>query len=479
MKYFKLYILLLSFSTIAGCKKYLEEEPSRNTAIKTVEQLEGLMNNTNIFRTDGSRVFIPNNATDHAELPSDWPGTDDIFAYTFSMDGAAVNNHPYNQLYSQIFTANVVLTYADEVDGDEALKKELKAGAYFYRAYNHWYLANHYCLPYARGKNENELGITLKRSTSYEEPARRATLKQTYDFILSDLNEAMKTPRDEVDPKMPWRVSKKAVAAFLSRVQLGIGNYDEALAHANTALASTTAQLVDFRTIKAGPVVIYKNPADTLRYSELYNWFPDQWLFWQEFYLPRTGLMSTRIPSPGLLSLYDTANDLRFKWFMIPKFNRVRGSSIPYYGYFGGFGNYVPTGPTVAEMLLNKAEVLARKGDVDGAMEAVNTLRAKRMNTPAPLSATDKDDAIKKVLDERRREMPFAMRWFDLRRFSVNDYPADDVTVTRTWWKVTGTTIDRTATQTYTLAPGDRKWAFPIPNLEIEMSNGAVQQNTY
>ena len=481
MKFFTLYISLLVCITISGCKKYLEEEPARQASIKTADQLETLVNNATFFAQDNVNLFL-GNCTDHTELPSDWRIDNDIFYYTFNIDqiAANLNERTYSGMYRQIFNANVVLTYAGEVDGDADLKEELKADAHFIRAYCYWFLANTYCMPYAQGKNEQEPGMTLKKSTDYEEPLQRSTLQQTYDLILADLTEAMKIAREDVDPKMPWRVSKKAVEALLSRIHLFMGNYDEALTHTNNALASTTAQLVDFHTIKAGNPGIYTNPRDTLKYSELNDWRADKWLYWKEFYITRVSQVTSPVPSQGLLSLYDQNNDLRFKWFMIPKYNRVNGSTIPYYGYFFfNSGSYIPTGPTVAEMLLNKAEILARKGDVAGAMDAVNILRAKRMNTAAPLSATDTDDAIKKVLDERRRELPFSFRWFDIRRFSVNNYPADDVTVSRTYWNVTGNTVDRTATQVYTIPSGSRMWTLPVPNLEIAQSKGVIQQNQY
>jgi hypothetical protein len=132
MKLFTLFILLLSFAIISGCKKYLEEEPARQSSIKTAEQLETLVNNATFFAQDQVNWFL-GNLTDHTELPSDWPYNDDIFNYTFHTEAIAanLNERTYSGMYRQIFNANVVLTYADEVEGDEALKKELKADAHF------------------------------------------------------------------------------------------------------------------------------------------------------------------------------------------------------------------------------------------------------------------------------------------------------------------------------------------------------------
>jgi molybdopterin-guanine dinucleotide biosynthesis protein A len=140
-------------------------------------------------------------------------------------------------------------------------------------------------------------------------------------------------------------------------------------------------------------------------------------------------------------------------------------------------GRNAPTGPTVAEVLLNKAEALARKNDAGAAMDAVNILRLKRMSTYIALTAADKNDAIKKVLEERRREMPFVMRWYDIRRLSVNDHPADDIAVTRDFFNVSITGIDVNTPKTYTL--DSKRYLLPLNGVEIDASKGQLTQNPY
>jgi len=100
------------------------------------------------------------------------------------------------------------------------------------------------------------------------------------------------------------------------------------------------------------------------------------------------------------------------KWFMIPYGGRRFSIVNPVLFLYVVFddGRYIPTGPTMAEMWLNKAEALARKG-IWAAHSGGNTLRAQRMNTSAPLTAIDAADALTQILQERRREMPFSMRW--------------------------------------------------------------------
>lgn len=115
-------------------------------------------------------------------------------------------------------------------------------------------------------------------------------------------------------------------------------------------------------------------------------------------------------------------------------------------GYVFFFKDRIPSGPTVAEMILIKAECQAREGDYTAAMNTVNLLRAKRMSNDAPrtvinLSAESPKEAISQILAERRREMPFTMRWFDIRRFNNNDYPDDDVILTKEFYPYTNSSI--------------------------------------
>lgn len=501
MKILKLLLFIGVFLPLAGCKKFLAEEPLKQTSIQTADQLEALINNAQQFAYDGTPGNGGQNgsagySTDDTEIPlqdfRNYPSgkwtIDNLYYYTFKTDeiiGLSSDN-VWNGEYKKIFTANLVLINADKVTGDAALKNELKADAHFIRAYSYWVLVNHFCLPYTNSsKDVAGLGLPLKQTTDYEEPFDRATLKQTYDLIETDLKEAQKTTRDDVDLTKPWRVSKKAVEAFMSRYYLFLGNYDESLIHTNNALTSANAALVDFHTFATGTPDNYTNPTATLAYSELNDWQANKHLYWKEFYYPHYSYQSSQwlLPSTALRSLYDQSNDLRFKWFMIPNSNRRFGmlATPPgLYRYSVFFdGRYIPTGPTVAEMLLNKAEILARKGDIINAMIAVNTLRAKRMNTAAPLTAIDQADAIAKALEERRRELPFSFRWYDIRRFSVNDYPADDVTVTHTFFKVNVGSVDTTVTQTYTLSPGSKRYAVPINGVEIMASKGVITQNQY
>jgi len=77
------------------------------------------------------------------------------------------------------------------------------------------------------------------------------------------------------------------------------------------------------------------------------------------------------LPSTELLNLYDQANDRRYEFHIVENYSYYFGSNTPTNGlpgYVFFFKDKIPSGPTTAEMLLIKAESLARTGDVAGAL---------------------------------------------------------------------------------------------------------------
>lgn len=480
-------ILVLIAFTFVGCKKFLEEEPKKQVTIQTVEHLDALLNNATAFVNDGgnrSAIF----STDDTEIPMEaYKNSPNRFAlenlhhYVFGTDDveSLTTDAFWTTEFKIIFTANLVLYYVDKVTGSAEDKIRIKADAHFIRAFSNWNLANNYCLPYSKA-NEKAMGLPLKKSLAYDESLERKSLKETYDFIMEDLIEAEKTNVEEVDPLKPWRISKKGIHAFMSRYYLMMGEYDKSLEYAEKAMLSQKVKLYDFKTIVAGTPNVYANPSVTLVNSEMHNWDASKFLYWPEHYFARFSYTGNqwRIPSKELIALYDKDNDLRYKWFMIPNSNRrflVMAPEMYRYNVFSD-GRYAPVGPSIAEMLLNKAEVLARKKDMSGAMAALKVLRDSRFSTSVPLQG---NDALKLVLEERRREMPFTMRWLDIRRFSVNEDPSDDVVVKRKFFKVNPTFVDMNEVVDYVLPNGSSRYATPINGIELDLSQGQIKQNNY
>ena len=497
IKSFSYSMLLATALLMGGCKKFaddfLDTPPSKSTGIQitTTAQLDALFDNHNSLGQEGGGAVRLYGTDDYNFSPASVNGN--FFHNNFPTiaigvwDRVKMENNPNSDWASQwakVFTANLVLTQADKVTGPQSDKDRLKAEAHFVRAFAYWVLANTYCLPYTDA-NQNEPGLPLKISTSFEEDLTRASLAKTYEFIEADLTEALKItdPIIKSGRFTSWRANVAGVNAFAARYYLMRGNYPLAEQYATTSLNAYNT-LVDFNSEMSFSAAL------PLNFPSMVNQPADP-VNWKEFTSFR--LMATQYvePSAELLELYSTdgtvasrQNDLRYKYLVVEGGAALYGLPAPFmYVQFGL--QYLMSGTTVGETVVTKAEAQARQNKVAEAIATVNVLRSKRMDAQlAPalrdLSATNPAEALLKILQERRRELPFAIRWFDLRRLNNNETPADDVTITRQMYQYNDSGIAPSLPMaTYTLAPGSRKYAVMIPQADIYSSQGVIKQNSY
>lgn len=198
------------------------------------------------------------------------------------------------------------------------------------------------------------------------------------------------------------------------------------------------------------------------------------------------------LASQELVNLYDREIDLRYTNFY------VKNGLIDYWVY--GFNDeciyhqfssrnqwgqqmdvFVGASPTVAEMYLTKAEAMVRTGAWNEAMDIVNDLRKNRFSTNSnySITANNQREALTQILNERRREMPFVMRWYDIRRFAFNETPEDDVELRRTFYTIENGEVDFNTKKEYVLPVKSKRYAQPILTSEIQRSHGQIQQNQY
>lgn len=496
--------LLLMFTS---CNDFLSEKPDKSTSLvpTSADQLEYLFNGYSSFYSEGARA---------AYMSADTYGLltelEDAKANIYSIANVEFATWDKEYLindgregyfsgeYKKIFTANMVLLYLPKVSGSAEQKAQLEKEAKFVRAYSLWNLAQTYCLPYTDA-NKGELGMTIKMSTSFNELTARATLEQTYAAIETDLAEALTITNDMkvVNNKYTsWRANKAAVNGFAARYWLNRNNYSKALEYANAALASHSVLMNYNKDMKYSNIkseVTVNGVKVEIKYPYTHDNQTDMtdMLEWKElmFFRMLNNESWWYVPSQELLALYDKENDLRYKYHMVTNYSYDRGLTKPAYeypGYVFFFKDRIPSGPTTAEMLLIKAECLARLDKVGDAMIAVNTLRDARFAATAPtsvkhLSASTKQEAIAKIIEERQREMPFTQRWYDIRRFNNNEDAGDDVgNLTRTFYQYSNAGLIKDGGPiTYTLEKNSRRYAAPIHESEIMSSDGAIQQNKY
>lgn len=464
-------ILLLPLTTCAlllsGCNDFLGIKPKGALYPETDQDYEYMLNNSDMLKTGES---YPAFLTDDAYLPYEssnnlnqgYKNSDPLiqtsYSYQPSIFGPSEQDPLWEYSYSRLYYYNTVINWADGNGNLSTKGKEILAEALTGRALEYLYLVNGYGKHYDAATASSDLGvplITLAQTTQDLKP--RATVQEVYDLILGDLNRAL-----PLLPEKPvlntFRASKAAGYGVLARVQLYMGNYPEALKAANMALKTNSA-LVNYKTLTKNPERLGMGMTDMpqLRYNK-------------ESIYARTppysfGNINTKrrvFPSKDLESIFDKENDMR--WILIydhhnQKYYRNKEDYIYLPGWEINLGIGTP------EMYLIAAESEARVGNPSRAVELLNNLRSNRLKEYKPLVLQDKEEILKQILLERRREFAEVglFRLIDLKRLAKE--PKYAVTFTR---ELNG--------KTRTIVPGDPRLVLPIPE-KIIRKNPALIQN--
>lgn len=447
-----LYILIILGTVLVSCQKeFLQEKTDKALLIPTkLLDFQNLMDNLDVFNIAPSLPVIASDdfyATDTRinSYTSAYQKNSYIWAEDID-EGLSILD--WNTPYQQVFYANVVLDGLDDLTLDASSQLEwnrIKGTALFHRAFAFFNIAQMFAKPYDLSSADFELGIPIRLEADVNKKSTRGTLQQTYNQILSDLKNAETLL--PVTSSFQSRPNKVAAQALLARVYLSMGDYGNALLYSKTCL-SVANSLIDFNSLSPTatspfPVLPANNNSEVIFYSKMASY---------------TFAISTNTTvNDELYKLY-VAGDLRKTIFYsaTPHFKgRYTGSSLVLFG-----------GLSTGEIYLIKSECEARIGDLNIAMSDLNTLLKKRWISSQPyptITAADREDALKKILLERRKELAFrGLRWGDLRRLNKDSRFA--------------TTIERTLNGTkYLLAPNSNRYTFPIPKQEI-ISSG-IEQN--
>lgn len=429
--------------------EWLDVKPDQSLVVPTsLDDLEALLDNSSVMNSGMGLVGL---ATDDYEVtdPNDYNTAQERNAYIWASDlFEGEQSHDWNILYQQIFYANVVLDGLAHIDRntlDQRRYDTLRGQALFFRAYALYQLVEQFALPYNEATAAVTPGVPIRLTADIHAPVERNSVKDAYDRILEDLGTAeallpVSRPENQTKP------SQYAVWAVLARIFLTLADYDNALQYADKCLELSgflmdynTLSVADSRPIAArGMEVIFYGYMLSYGYANSAN----------------SGI------SPELLSLY-AEGDLRRAAFF-----RDRGNGVfTFKGNYTGSSTFF-SGPSTAEMYLIRAECRARGNDLEGGLDDLNSLLAKRWDSRYPfhpIRHEAADDVLRAIFAERRKELVArGIRWYDLRRLNQEERFA--ITLRRT--------IDGVD---YFLPPQDKRYAFPIPQEEIDRSG--ITQN--
>lgn len=444
--------VILLFVTMAillsSCKKFLDAKTDKKLVVpESLQDVQALLDSYSLLN-----AYYPSiggqSDDDFYLLYNYWNSLSIFNQNNYVWEKESYNNNEWQYLYQMVLYTNISLETLEKISSTANNLndwKRIKGAALFFRAYAFFQVAQFYAIPYDKNTASQSPGIPLRLSSDVNFKTQRSTLQEAYDQVIKDYKDAIQLLPVVTAPIS--RPSKAAAYAALSRTYLTMENYEMAGKFADSCLQLYSV-LIDYNALDTNSTTPF-----TMFNKEVI--FPSRIL--------GTGMLSVdnwKVDSI-LYRSYDQ-NDLRRALFY-----KSNGSST-----FGFKGNYDGTtsstmfnGIAVDEIYLIRAECKARLGDKDSAMSDLNTLLIKRWKTStfSPYIASNKEEALQKVLTERRKELASrCLRWFDLRRLNKN--PLTQKTLVRV---LNG--------QIYQLPPNDPRYTQYIP-LDIIGMTG-MQQN--
>jgi tetratricopeptide (TPR) repeat protein len=495
----KLYIitLLLVFLMIS-CSDVLDKEPlaaisessayvTPSDALKAVTAAYHPLTGNNWccgnYGNGGYMHWVLGNvASDDTEKGGE-SGSDQLYAQQISLFNIPADNDAtrfaWANQYIGVHRANLVLDNVLNIEMDEDLKNQYLAEAKFLRA---WYYFN-------LVKTFGDVPLVLDSALqSYE--LTRTPKQEVYNQIIKDLEEASQVlpEANEYAPANRGRATKGAALAYLGKVYLNMDNFIKAEEYFGMVINSgvysldsdylgmflregenSSEHIFQVQFFNDQGTVVVNNQLNTVFASRARNgWgfnlptqdFVDAFengdpRLWQTVY--KNGDV---MPDGLIANVGNSSTGFMNKKYYIPEYERVGGSLQA-----GRDDIYMRLG----KVLLWYAEALNENGNTSGALSALELVRARARNGISgilpEITTTDKDDLRAFIWQEQRVEFgqEFERFWELVRQKRVGQ-------------------VLRAYAETYNTSKGAGfrdgvNEIFPIPQTEINLSDGRITQN--
>lgn len=335
--------------------------------------------------------------------------------------------------YNHMNAANNVLSLVGETPESDDMKK-YRGQALAARAYDYLNLIQTFQFTYAGHENEKGVPLVLETMTAEEmQNNPRATVKEVYDQILKDLDEAVTLLEGFDNGSNKDQIDQAVVYGLRARANLLMQNWTAAAADAEKAIAGGTPYSLEqvstptFNSASAGSWLwgCMITPDNDVVQTGIINWPSHLCSFTGNGYTTLTGAF--RSVSSKLYDLIPDT-DIRKQWFVSPENTSalidnqtVGGKSV--FEYFGllpyvntKFGAYqsVFANTTnasdwplmrVEEMILIKAEGEAMSGNLPAAKSTLESFVKEYRNPSFVSMATSPQEMQEEIWLQRRMEL--------------------------------------------------------------------------
>lgn len=447
------FILIVTAMSLVAC---LDKEPSsaipENEAMQTFEDAEQTV--TGIYAMLKSSALYSGYLTLLPDIQADLVYAVDGYSNTYGTfwqwDIRPTNQEiesVYAGLYSVISNCNFYLENIDRVmatqksDDNIGTLEQYTGEVYTIRALAYSELLKNFCKAYDPATAANELGVVLRKGYSEAELPRRASLYDSYAFVVEDLTKAEELLDIDNDAFSSAFITQGVAYALHARVALNMQDWDAAIEY--------SSKVIDH------PNKEYSLSSATSYYTSTMSFYDYMWnydvgteIIWRVGFTPTSygGALGSvflhyttdytyyypdYVPAQWVLDLYD-GGDLRYNSFF---YELQTGYDHQLYWpllvkYFGNqdfiSGNLLyhvsmPKPFRLSEQYLIRAEAYCRKStpNFSAAAKDLTTLRNARYQSGGSISLSA-DDYIQKIADERVRELYMeGFRLNDLKRWGT------------------------------------------------------------
>lgn len=429
------FLLIVAVFASQSCKKFLEQ-PSYNNVVATElfkdfqgarTVLVGCYDNfkdANYYQRSFS--LYPEVTGGNTKYSRSTSLTESVqyFSYNFSntpFSGSSQNDMSgfYSLAYNTIYRANAIFQYLGNVtDATQLQKNRLLAEAYAIRAMAHFDLVRVFAQPYSYTNDASHEGIVIRKvNTTGSVDSTQVSVKEVYDFVMSDLDTAIS-------------LYNNSVAIYASGVDKSWLSADAASAlKAKVALYKNDwANVVSYTT----PLITKYPLMSNFAYANAF--YKQAYASESIFELSQTNLVSASIgdnynnanstfgvhaTSNDLLNLF-AAGDIRGAMFTGKQIN---GNTYYFNKKYQGTSDSANNIKVFrsSELVLSRAEANAQLGNLTTALTDLNNIRRRANPTAAILNISSKPELLDSIFTERRRELCFESNlFFDIGRQKRN-----------------------------------------------------------
>ena len=434
---------------------------SEVNALETIEDMETALNG--VYATYRGWAGVVISSPEYL--------VDDFFALKgFTNKGGGVQEwnfgsddvgYIWGTAYALIIRASKIINKIDNgfSEGTLEQRNHIYGQAVFARAMAHFELVRAYSKTYNPATAATDLGVPIITEGSLDFPARKK-VQEVYDFILSEMAKII--DGELIGANDNTKFSMEVVYAFMSRLYLERGEYDNVILYSTKVidsgkykLAKSKADLQALWVNDEHEEIIWKVAVTTQ------DGGPALGAIWNNGQVGNDPRPDYAV-SPGLTKLYDNA-DIRYDVYFMDNVSTSSAgrqtiiTKYPTNPQIAILNVNMPKLYRIAEQYLNRAEAyeaLGKTAEAQADLDAILTARgAKALG----------DNLRDQIRTERRREfVGEGIRFFDLKRWKTGFYrETNDGCILGCNLTVSGTKY---------------QWVFPIPPSEM-IANKNMEQN--